>query len=158
MNNSFASESLSACWLYRTNLYSGSIDAFLLGHGGSVRDPFYTMNLYHSRYTAETGERATYPYRWTNSDYDAIVDEMSSTDPEDPALMDLFKQGIELWINDLPDIGLVQWFYRIPTNQTYWPSEENPYINNAYWHRTAPLWINALKQAGLWRTREPGGI
>lgn len=132
-------------------VYSGNIDAFLLGHGGSVRDPFYTMNLYHSRYTAETGERATYPYRWTNNEYDGIVDEMSSTSPDDPALMDLFKQGIELWINDLPDIGLVQWFHRIPTNQTYWtnwPSEENPYINNAYWHRTAPLWINTLKSAG----------
>ena len=28
---------------------------------------------------------------------------------------------------------------------TGWPSEENPYINSCYWHRTSPLWINTIK-------------
>src|SRR5690606_33597621 len=98
-------------------VYSGNIDAFLFGHGGSVRDPYYTMNLYHSRYSMPTGERATYPYRWLNEEFDAIVDEMATTSPEDERLMELFQQGMEIWINDLPDIGLVQWFHRISTNQ-----------------------------------------
>lgn len=136
---------------FSDSVYTGNIDAFLLGHGGSVRDPYYTMRLYHSRYALPTGERATYPYRWLNEDFDGIVDQMANTAPDDPALMDLFKQGMELWVNDLPDIGLVQWFHRIPTNQTYWsnwPSQENPYINSAYWHRTAPLWINSIRPAG----------
>jgi hypothetical protein len=45
----------------------------------------------------------------------------------------------------------VQGFHRIPTNQTSstnFPSEENSYINPAYWHRTAPLWINSLEPVG----------
>ncbi len=136
---------------FSDSVYTGNVDAYIFGHGGSIRDPYSTMNLYHSRYSLPTGERATYPYRWVNEKYDGIVDEMALTSPDDPKLMDLFKQGMELWVDALPDIGLVQWFHRIPTNQTYWtnfPSEDNPYINSAYWHRTAPLWINSLKAAG----------
>jgi len=133
---------------FSDSVYAGTVDAYLFGHGGGTRDPYPTMNLYHSRYTAPTGERATYPYRWVNEEYDAIVDEMSITGEEDPNLTELFKQAMTIWITDLPDVPLVQWFHRIPTNQTYWtnfPSAENPYINSAYWHRTAPLWVNTIK-------------
>lgn len=129
---------------------TGNLDAFILGHGGSVSDPYFTLRLYQSRYSKPTGERASYPYRWENAEYDTIVDQMGTTSPDDPKLHDLFRQAMELWIPALPDIGLVQWFHRIPTNTTYWtnwPSEENPYINSAYWHRTSPLWIHSIKPA-----------
>jgi peptide/nickel transport system substrate-binding protein len=99
---------------------TGDMDAFILGHGGSVSDPYFTLRLYQSRYAAPTGERGTYPYRWSNKDFDAIVDEMGTTIPEDPKLHDLFRQAMEIWVPALPDIGLVQWFHRIPTNTTYW--------------------------------------
>lgn len=127
---------------------TGNMDAFILGHGGSVSDPYFTLRLYQSRYSAPTGERGTYPYRWSNKEYDRIVDEMGTTSPEDPKLHDLFRQAMEIWVPELPDIGLVQWFHRIPTNTTYWtnwPSADNPYINTAYWHRTSPLWIHTIK-------------
>jgi len=135
---------------YADNLNAGNIDAFMQGHGGSVRDPYATLNLYHSRYSKPTGQRATYPYRWVNADYDKIVDQMSKTAPDDPALLPLFRQAMQLWIPALPDIGLVQFFHHIPINTTYWsdfPDENNPYINTAYWHRTAPLWLNTIKAA-----------
>jgi len=135
---------------YADNLNAGNIDGFMQGHGGSVRDPFATLNLYHSRYSKPTGQRATYPYRWVNADYDKIVDQMSKTAPEDPALLPLFRQAMEIWIPALPDVGLVQWFHRIPTNTTYWtgfPDESNPYINSCYWHRTSGLWLNTIKAA-----------
>jgi peptide/nickel transport system substrate-binding protein len=133
---------------YADNLNTGNIDAFMQGHGGSVRDPYATLNLYHSRYSKPTGERATYPYRWVNPDYDKIVDQMALIAPEDPKTLDLFKQAMTIWIKELPDVGLVQWFHRIPTNTTYWtnfPDDSNPYINSCYWHRTSPLWINTIK-------------
>ena len=132
---------------FADSVYAGTVDAWLLGHGGGVRDPYPTMNLYHSRYTLPTGERATYPYRWVNEEYDAIVDEMNLTAEDDPNLVALFGEAMGIWIQNLPDVPLVQWFHRIPTNETYWtnyPSAENPYINSAYWHRTAPLWVNAI--------------
>lgn len=133
---------------YADNLNTGNIDAFMQGHGGSVRDPYATLNLYHSRYSKPTGERATYPYRWINADYDKIVDQIGTLAPEDPKALDLFRQAMQIWIKELPDVGLVQWFHRIPTNTTYWtgfPTEENPYINSCYWHRTSALWINTIK-------------
>ncbi len=135
---------------FSQQVYTGNIDAFVLGHGGSVRDPYFTLRLYHSRYSLPTGERATYPYRWKNEQFDQLVDQIGSTGENEPKLQELFRTAMGIWIKDLPDIGLVQWFHRIPTNTTYWtgwPSEENPYINTAYWHRTSPLWINSIKPA-----------
>lgn len=135
---------------FSQQVYTGNIDAFVLGHGGSVRDPYFTLRLYHSRYSLPTGERATYPYRWKNEQYDQLVDQIGSTSENDPKLGELFRTAMGIWIKELPDIGLVQWFHRIPTNTTYWtgwPSEENPYINSAYWHRTSPLWIHSIKAA-----------
>jgi peptide/nickel transport system substrate-binding protein len=132
---------------FADSVYAGTVDAFILGHGGSVRDPYPTLNLYHSRYTLPTGERAQQPYRWVSPEFDALIDEMSITGEDDPNLVELFKQAMALWIAALPDVPIVQWFHRIPTNTTYWdgfPSQENPYINTAYWHRTAPLWVNAI--------------
>jgi peptide/nickel transport system substrate-binding protein len=132
---------------FSDSIGAGSVDAWFFGHGGSVRDPYPTLNLYHSRYSAPIGTRATQWYRWVNTEFDALVDEMSITGEDDPNLVELFKQAMAIWIQALPDIPLVQWFHRIPTNTTYWdgfPSEENPYINSAYWHRTSPLWINTI--------------
>jgi peptide/nickel transport system substrate-binding protein len=131
-------------------LASGDLDAFILGHGGSVRDPYFTLNLYHSRYSAPTGEKAVRPYRWKNAEFDKLVDEIGTLGEEDPRMMTAFQAAMNIWIKDLPDIGLVQWFHRIPTNTTFWtgwPTEQNPYINTAYWHRTSPLWINTIKPA-----------
>ncbi|MGB3306741.1 MAG: ABC transporter substrate-binding protein [Thermomicrobiales bacterium] len=135
---------------FSDTVYTGAIDAFILGHGGSVRDPYFTLNLYHSRYSLPTGQRSQQPYRWVNKDYDAIVDEMAVTEEGSDKVAELFKEAMAIWVKELPDIGLAQWFHRIPTNTTYWsnfPNEENPYINTAFWHRCSPLWINTIKPA-----------
>ncbi len=135
---------------FADTVYTGAIDAFILGHGGSIRDPYFTLNLYHSRYSLPTGQRSQQPYRWVNKDFDAIVDEMAVTGEGDPKVEELFKQAMAIWVKDLPDVQLAQWFHRIPTNNTYWtnfPDENNPYINTAFWHRCSPLWINTIKPA-----------
>jgi peptide/nickel transport system substrate-binding protein len=128
-------------------VYGGTIPAWILGHGGGTRGPYETLNLYHSRYSMPIGTRAQQPFRWVNEEFDAITDEMSVTGEDDPLIEEQFKEAMTIWIADLPDLPLVQWFHRIPTNTTYWdnfPSAENPYINGAYWHRTAPLWVNEI--------------
>ena len=64
---------------------------------------------------------------------------MGQTAPDDPVLVPLFRQALEIWLAELPAIPLLQWFHRIPHNQTYWknwPSAENPYMNSAYWVRS----------------------
>ncbi len=144
-----ASFNIPAGTTFTQKVFTGEMDAFMVGHGGSVEEPYDTLKLYHSRYSAPTGQQATQPYRWKNSEFDAIVDHMATVSPSDSAtLTSLFKQAMQIWVPALPDIGLVQWFHRIPTNTTYWSNwsnENNPYINTCYWHRTSPLWIYSIK-------------
>ncbi|MGH2534482.1 MAG: ABC transporter substrate-binding protein [Thermomicrobiales bacterium] len=131
-------------------LMTGQGEAYIWGHGGSVRDPFATMELYHQKFYKPTGE-AVYPfYRWRNDAYDAVVDEMGVTATDDPKMMELFRAGTEIWLRELPDPPLLQFYHRIPMNQTYWtnwPTAENPYINGAFWHRTCLLIILGLQAA-----------
>ena len=85
------------------------------------------------------GTAAQYFWRWRNADFDRLVDQMGQTAPDDPALVPLFRQALDIWLAELPAIPLLQWFHRIPHNQTYWknwPSAENPYMNSAYWVRS----------------------
>lgn len=123
---------------------TGEAHVFLFGNGGSVRDPWKTLGNYHSRHNQPTGTPAGNFWRYANDEFDAIVDEMSTIDPSDPALKDLFVDAMTIWLDELPAIPLVQWMHRIPQNETYWtnwPSLDNPYINSAYWHRT---WLLVL--------------
>ena len=127
-----------------TRMTTGRAQAFIFGNGGSVRDPYFTLRLYHSRFVQPTGTATPIFWRWANADFDRIVDQMGQTAPDDPALGPLFGQALEIWLRELPAIPLLQFYHRLPHNQTHWtnwPSRENPYINSAFWHRT---WLLVL--------------
>ena len=129
---------------YYTRMTLGTARSFIMGHAASVRDPYFTMRLYHSRFVQPTGTSAEYIWRWANPEFDEIVDRMATTAPDDQELVQLFGQAMDIWYRELPSIPLVQWYHRIPHNETYWtnwPTEENPYVNSAYWHRT---WLLVL--------------
>ena len=64
--------------------------------------------------------------------------------------IDLFRQAMSIWLEELPEVPLVQWFHRIPQNTTYWdnwPTQDNPY-NSALWHLTMPITLWFLKAKG----------
>ncbi len=133
-----------------TRMAQGTARAFLMGNGGSVRDPYFTLRLYHSRFVQPTGTHAERFWRWSNPEYDAIVDKMGETSPNDPELHKLFRQAMEIWLSELPSIPILQWYHRIPHNETYWknwPTAQNPYINSAYWHNTWLLVLLGLEPA-----------
>ncbi|MBT6144758.1 MAG: hypothetical protein HOH74_04970 [Gemmatimonadetes bacterium] len=133
---------------FYTRVTQGTARAFLMGHAGSTRDPYFTLSLYHSRHNRPTGTFAEYPWRWSNSDFDAIVEQMSRTAPDDPALREQYRQAMGIWLQELPSIPLVQWMHRIAHNQTYWrgwPSADDPYVHSAYWHRTWGLVLLRLR-------------
>jgi peptide/nickel transport system substrate-binding protein len=118
------------------------------GHGGSVKDPFTTLDMYHIRNQKPTGENCgdNRP-RWGNQEYSDIVDELSKISPDDPATFDLFHDAMAIWYKELPEVPLVQWHHRTPWNTTYWtgwPSPENPY-NTSMWHLTMPIMLWNLK-------------
>ena len=127
-----------------SRMAQGTAKAYMMGNGGSVRDPYFTLRFYHSRFVRPTGTHAERFWRWANPEFDAIVDQMARVSPEDPELERLFRQAMDIWLRELPAIPLVQWYHRIPHNQTYWkswPTAQNPYINSAYWHTT---WLLVL--------------
>lgn len=121
----------------------GRAPLHFFGHGGSVDDPYITLQMYHSVHQRPTGENCgdNRP-RWANAEYDAIVEEMSRTPSDDEAKMqDLFNKAMEIWYRELPEVPLVQWYHRLAMNVTYWtnwPNQDNPY-NSAYWHLTFPI-------------------
>ncbi|MDQ3810332.1 MAG: ABC transporter substrate-binding protein, partial [Chloroflexota bacterium] len=135
-----------------TRFQQGDYVGMLFGHGGSVSgDPYFTLSLYQSQSVAVPGGHAVNFSKWKNSDYDKIVDEMAVTPAEDQAkLIDQFKRAMAIWIPELPDIPMQQWYHRIPYNQTYWtgwPTKDNPYVNGAFWHLTFQLILNNLQPA-----------
>jgi peptide/nickel transport system substrate-binding protein len=128
----------------------GQFDATIDGIGASVRDPYYSLSYFQSRYWAPTGQPATHYYRWKNPTFDGLVDQMATTSDNDPKLMSLYHQAMEQWYAELPEIPLVQHFLYMPVNTTYWtgwPTAQNPYIIPSNWHRTSTLFIDTLQPA-----------
>lgn len=135
-----------------TRQSTGEAKIFLFGHGGSIRDPYPTLDMYTSKHYRPTGESAIYYSRWRNEEYDAIVDEMAAMSPssDDPAYMDLYLAAMEIWLENLVDCPVQQWLHRIPMNTTYWtnwPTQDNPYVNGAFWTMSIGLILHNLKRA-----------
>lgn len=135
-----------------SRIASGEASIFLFGHGGSVRDPFPTLDMYTSKHYRPTGEPAQYYSRWRNEEYDAIVDEMAALSPssDDPQYMALYLKAMEIWLDNLVDCPIQQWMHRIPMNTTYWtgwPDRDNPYVNGAFWTMTIGMILHNLKAA-----------
>ena len=56
---------------------------------------------------------------------------------------------MEIWLPELPDIQLTQFYHNIGFNTehwTGWPSDDNPYVNEASWHLTWQLVLNKPNQ------------
>ena len=126
--------------------YAGS----LYGHGGSVSgDPYFTLRLYQSATEAVPGAHQVNFAKWENAEYDQIVDEMAVTPPSDEAtLLEQWHEAMEIWLPELPDIQVKEFYHRIPMNTTYWnnwPTEDNNYVNGAFWHLTFALVLKNLK-------------
>ena len=135
-----------------TRISEGTARIWLNGHGGSIADPYTTMDFYTSKYYAPIGEPTSQNSRYNNPEYDAVVDEMATMMPDanNPAYMDLYLRAMEIWLDDLVDAPIQQFLHRIPHNTTYWqgwPTQENAYVNGAFWHLTFPLILQNLEPA-----------
>ena len=129
----------------------GDYVVHIYGHGGSIKDPYDTMRLYQSATLAVPGWHMSNFTKWVNTDYDAVVDEMYLTGmDETDKLHQLFRKAMEIWLPELPDIPLVEFYHNGGLNETYWknwplgapgdktgvlPAPTN-YCNEASWHLT----------------------
>ncbi len=122
-------------------LFGGQYDVGIFGHNGGIDSPLETLRLYHCdrAYPLDSGIKSRAIARWCNEEYSALVDEFATFRDGDPAAIPLFRQAMEIWYRDAVEIPLNQWYHRIPMNQTYWtnyPSQENPYLQPAFWYFT----------------------
>ena len=127
----------------------GEHQAAMFGHGGSIKDPFETLRLYQSSSVNVPGGHLVNLAKWSNPEYDKVVDEVYVTPPSDKAkVTELFLKAMEIWLPELPDIPLMQFYHRLPLNTTYWtgyPTQEDSYINPAFFHSTGPLVYHKLQ-------------
>ncbi len=114
---------------FGTRFRGGDYTCGFYGHGGSVGpDPFFTFKLYLSKFS-ESGAGVDNIYRYNNPEFDAVVEKIAEvpiTDQE--TLRELTYEAMEIWLDDLPD-AQVHDFYQAPAiNTCYWdnwPSYEN---------------------------------
>src|SRR5690606_26250248 len=78
-------------------------------------DPYFMLAIYSGEYFRPTGEPAPIWWatsRWQNAEYYAIVEQIAPLQTDDPVLMDLFVQAMDLWVSEMPDIYLGQLIIR----------------------------------------------
>ena len=146
-----ASFKLQDIGAFTETLNSGRANAWIDVSCGSVRDPYRTMDNFHSRHAPAIGETATGARsRWINEDYDVIVDEMARTGVDDPRLQELFHDAMAIWLPELPAMPLTQASLLSSFNNHYWtnwPTVDNNYIHPGHWWSTALLLVTAVEPA-----------
>ena len=103
---------------------------------GSINEPYDTLRSFHSKNSGPPGEKyngAVQGGRYENPEMDALLDEMEgmlhSTD--DPRYVELARQGMELFLRDMPVIHIAEELHVTVFNTRYWtnwPGSENPYM------------------------------
>jgi peptide/nickel transport system substrate-binding protein len=123
----------------------GSFDAETWFECGSSTDPWATLN----RYTNSPG--ADNPSKWTNPQYNTLVNKIAALPPGDPQIKPLFRQALTILLAQLPVIPLAQRPDPIVMNQTYWtgwPTAQNGYTQPAPWGMNFHQVITHLRAAG----------
>jgi ABC-type transport system substrate-binding protein len=137
------------------NMVDGKAGLYMFGHGASLFDPFEALNLFHGKYSSTIGSSAGNNRfsRYSNPEYDALLDGIASLDSQDPAFISGAAQALGIYWRDVIDVPIIQWLHRIPYNNHYWtnwPSATNVGLgtNGAFWAHTGMLVIAGLEPSG----------
>ena len=58
---------------FNTLTQQGNVDVFIRFDTALFQDPWVSLDQYHSRNFAPTGQDAIQPYRWKNTDFDTLL-------------------------------------------------------------------------------------
>jgi peptide/nickel transport system substrate-binding protein len=120
---------------------------------------YENLELFHSKFYVPLGEPAPWyernSFRFQNSDFDSIVDQMAALPADDPANIDLYRQAMEILLDEMPVIPLVQAPALVPFSERYWtgwPSADNPWNMPVSWWATFNLVLNGYEspETGEW--------
>jgi len=135
-----------------SRMAEGNFECLMFGHGGSVRDPYFTMKLYQSSSVNIPGGHQVNFYHWENAEFDRLTDEVAKTHPilSPDKNLELFHSAMEIWLEELPDVPVLEFYHRIimsEKNWTNWPlgGQTSGYVNEASWHLTWGLVLHGLK-------------
>jgi peptide/nickel transport system substrate-binding protein len=142
---------------FGTNAYQSMADGapglYMFGHGASLKDPYAAFELFHGRFSEAIGTSAGNNRfsRYSNPEFDAVVDAMAPLDASDPVFQENAVKALEIYWRDQIDVPIIQWLHRIAYNQTYWsnwPTAENVAggSNGAFWAHTGLLVVTGLKK------------
>ena len=122
---------------YFDSLATGSFNAAVFVHCGSLYDPWQTLEHFHSKYAAAPGAkspnlRATTRYK--NPELDALLDKMEARQPSptDPEYMALVKAATTIVMRDAPQVSLTEEMHVLTMNTTVWtgwPSAADAYVS-----------------------------
>ena len=133
-----------------SRMAEGNFECLMFGHGGSVRDPYFTMKLYQSSSVNIPGGHQVNFYNWEDAKWDELTDEVGRTHPDSvDKMQELWHDAMEIWLDELPDVPILEFYHRIIMSEkrwTNWPlgGEVSGYVNEASWHLTWGLVLHAL--------------
>jgi peptide/nickel transport system substrate-binding protein len=127
----------TTCDPFFETVRTGNADMWIIVHCGSSREPWGTLQHYHSKFSSpEQGQ--TNNYIWANSqyknpEYDALIDQLDGIPPSptDTRYTDLVRQCIEIYLRDVIEITTSEERHvRVYNNHywTGWPSSDDPYV------------------------------
>ena len=122
--------------IFRDQTGRGQFEAAVDWDGcGSVVEPWFGMQRFHKKWANPVGTPGTEyvdntnnAVRWVNDEYSDLIDQMGILPVDDPAVIDLTVQAVEIWADELPDIPLVQTPVLMLFNTAYWtnwPTADN---------------------------------
>ena len=132
--------------VWARNGKGGDYECTLVGHNGSQSGDIYRTLL---AYTTESGGNR---WSYSNPEFDAIVESMAR-EPDTQKVLDLTEQALRIWLADMPDVPLFEFFNRVARNETYWenwPADApgyEPYMNGIHPHTGFPYILGNLKAA-----------
>jgi ABC-type transport system substrate-binding protein len=125
-----------------TRLNAGDFQCGLFGHNGSMSGDIYRTLLLYT-----TGGVGNYS-QYSNAEFDAIVEQMA-TATDDAQIRELERAAMDIWLRDLPEVPLLQFYNRTGNNGYYWtnwPSTvDDPYMNGIQMHTGFPYTMLQLR-------------
>jgi peptide/nickel transport system substrate-binding protein len=116
-------------------LSTGDYICGLFGHNGSM-----SGNIYRTLLLYTTDDPGNW-FQYSNSEFDAIVEELAVTSDE-ASVRELEAAAMQIWLQDLPDVNLAQFYNRTGNSAYYWsnwPSTvDDPYMNGIHMHTGFP--------------------
>ena len=115
----------------------GRADIWIIVHCGSSREPWGTLQHYHSKWSSpEQGKPTNYIWansQYNNPEYDALIDQLDriSPSPTDKKYTDLVHQCIEVYLRDVIEITLSEERWVRTYNYHFWkgwPNASEPYV------------------------------